>query len=128
MRYSQSRQVNHGGQGPNRTIKRIIAESALVGNYKSARQLVERHFLLSNQTSFHTEVEMNKTFAEVLAQYEESSPHVFTPGRKAVYLIEDVLNKGYELMQVQNRQMFKGNDASDEVEKPDFDDLVIELL
>jgi hypothetical protein len=128
MGYSQLQQVNHGGQGPNRTIKRIIAESALVGNYKLAHHLVERNFLLSNQTSSHGEVDMTKTFAEVLAQYKESSPHVFTPGRKALYLIDDVLNKGFELMQVQSGQTVKGNDASDEVEKPDFDDLVIELL
>ncbi|KAM6491602.1 hypothetical protein JOM56_012994 [Amanita muscaria] len=119
--------VNHGGQGPNRTIKRIIAESALVGNYKSAHHLVERNFLLSSQTTSHGEVDMTKTFAEILAQYEEASPHIFAPGRKASYLIDDVLNKGFELMQVQNGQTFKGSDASDEVEKPDFDDLVIEL-
>ncbi|KAF8663355.1 hypothetical protein AX14_006996, partial [Amanita brunnescens Koide BX004] len=40
--------------------KRIITESALIGNYSDA--------------------DMRKTFAEVLAQYEESSPHTFTPG------------------------------------------------
>ncbi|KIL54096.1 hypothetical protein M378DRAFT_51485, partial [Amanita muscaria Koide BX008] len=73
--------VNHGGQGPNRTIKRIIAESALVGNYKSAHHLVERNFLLSSQTTSHGEVDMTKTFAEILAQYEEASPHIFAPGR-----------------------------------------------
>jgi hypothetical protein len=71
---------------------------------------------------------MTKTFAEVLAQYEEFSPHVFSPGRKVIYSIEDILNKGYELMQVRNGQTFSGSNTSDEVEKPDFDDLVTELL
>ncbi|KIL56856.1 hypothetical protein M378DRAFT_50983, partial [Amanita muscaria Koide BX008] len=73
--------VDHGGQGPNRTIKRIIAESALIGNYKSAHQVVERNFILSNQTCLHGEADMTKTFAEILAHYKESSPHDFIPGR-----------------------------------------------
>ena len=71
---------------------------------------------------------MRKTFAEVQALYEESTPHIFSPGRKVIHSIEDILNKGYELMQVRNGQMLSRTDASDEVEKPEFDDLVIELL
>ena len=71
---------------------------------------------------------MSKTFAEVLERYEQSSPHVFHPGRKAIHSIEDVLNKGYELMQVRSGQTSKQSDTSNDIEKPEFDDLVIELL
>lgn len=69
---------------------------------------------------------MTKTFAEILAQYEESSPHDFVPGCKAVYCIKDGENSGYELMQVTNGVRIE-MDASSEIEKPELDDLVIEL-
>jgi hypothetical protein len=45
MQYSQL-QVTHGGQGPNRTIKHIIAEMETI----SQPTLVERNFNLSNHT------------------------------------------------------------------------------
>ena len=76
----------------------------------------------------HGDPEMRKTLAEVQSQYEESSPHIFSPGCKVIYSVEDVLNKGYKLMQAQNGPTFRGSDASDEVEKPDFDNVVIELF
>ncbi|KIL55156.1 hypothetical protein M378DRAFT_43380, partial [Amanita muscaria Koide BX008] len=84
--------------GPNRTIKRIITESALVGNYKTTQQVIERNFILTNETMAHAEPDMAQTFAELLAQYQEVSPHEFTPGRKSYYCIEDVLGKGHEMM------------------------------
>ncbi|KAM6489676.1 hypothetical protein JOM56_014847, partial [Amanita muscaria] len=90
--------VTHGGEGPNRTIKRIVTESALVGKYKTTQQIVERNFLLTNETTAHTEPDMGQTFAELLAHYQETSPHTFTLGRKSHYSIEDVLGKGHELM------------------------------
>lgn len=72
---------------------------------------------------------MTKTFAEVLAQYKESSPHKFIPGRKAMHSMENILNKGYELMmQVSKKQTNGGSNVSDHVGKPDFDDVVIELF
>ena len=71
---------------------------------------------------------MTKIFVEVQVQYEGSLPHIFSPGRKAIHSIEDVVNKGYELMQVQSGQTSKESDTSDDIEKPEFDDLVMELL
>ena len=75
---------------------------------------------------------MTRTFAEVLSQYEEYSPHKFTPGRKASYCIEDVLGKGHELMLVhdkQARETIAGDsiDESNNLHKPEIDDIVIDL-
>ncbi|KIL54170.1 hypothetical protein M378DRAFT_44488, partial [Amanita muscaria Koide BX008] len=80
--------------GPNRTIKRIITESPLVGNYKSVQQIVQRNFLLVNETTAHCEANLDKTFSELLLQYKESSLHVFTPGRKTTHIIDDLLSRG----------------------------------
>jgi hypothetical protein len=125
-------QVNHGGEGPNRTIKHIITESALVGNYKSTQKIIERNFLLANETTAHAEPDMAGTFTELLAQYQESLPHVFKLGRKSFYCIEDALGKGHELMLLGDKRTGEsiaedGIDESEGLEKPELDDVVIEL-
>lgn len=71
---------------------------------------------------------MTRTFAEVLSHYQEHSPHVFTPGRKALYCIEDILGKGHELMMLgHDKQARETFDESDGLEKPELGDIVIEL-
>ena len=81
-----------------------------------------------NETTAHSETNLDKTFSELLLQYEESSLHVFTPGRKTTHIIDDLLSRGHELMQVRNGQTVESVDISDEMEKPEFDDVIIELF
>lgn len=76
---------------------------------------------------------MTGTFAELLARYQEFSPHVFMPGRKSFYSIEDNLGKGHELMLTRDKRTGESivedgiMDESENVDKPDLDDIVIEL-
>ena len=123
-------QATYCAEGPNRTIKQIITESPLIGNYKSVQQIVQRNFLLVNETAAHLEPNMDKTFSELLLQYKESSLHVFTPGHKTKHIIDGFLSRGQALMQVQNQKTIESVDISesDEMEKPEFEDLVIELF
>lgn len=81
-----------------------------------------------NETTAHCEANLAKTFSELLLQYKESSLHVFTPGRKTTHIIDDLLSSGHELMQVRNGRTGESVDISDEMEKPEFDDVVIELF
>ncbi len=45
-----------------------------------------------------------------------------------MHVIDDLLSRGHELMQVRNGQIGESVDISDEMEKPEFDDVIIELF
>ena len=103
----------------------------MVGNYKNTQKIIERNFLLTNETSAHAEPDMTSTFAELLSEYRGSSPHVFMPGRKSSNCIEDALGRGHELL-LQARRSGEsiaddGVDKSESLDKPELDDIVIEL-
>ena len=114
--------VIHGGQGSNRTIKRMITESALVGTYKAIGETMENN-LHMYKTSTHGEPNMQRTFVELRKSLSDCSPHEFVPGRKSIYCIPDMLNKGAELLH---------NKLVDEEEdgelRPSLDDIVLEIL
>jgi len=76
----------------------------------------------------HCKANLAKTFSELLLQYEESSLHVFTPGHKTTHIIDDLLSSGHELMEIWNGQTGESIDISDEMEKPEFGNVVIELF
>ena len=119
--------VNHGGQGSNRSVKRMISESALVGTYRTAHETVEQT-LLTHSTVAHAEPDIRKTIRELRLSLSRCSPHEFTPGRKSKLCIPDMLNKGAELI----HNKIAGNDtgsgeSSDEIQ-PELEDVIGELL
>ena len=77
---------------------------------------------------------MDRTFATLLASLEKHSIHEFKPGRKSFYSIPDIMDKGLEQLLVTNRQHIECMvdegimDESEEFERPELEDVVIELL
>ncbi|KAM6504357.1 hypothetical protein JOM56_001300, partial [Amanita muscaria] len=90
--------VNYAGQGPNYTVKRIIEESLLIGTYKNTHEVIARNFALPKSSVLHTDPNMEKTLNNLWDYIAEYSPHVFSPGRRAVYSIPDMLDKGHGMM------------------------------
>ncbi|KAM6490449.1 hypothetical protein JOM56_014122 [Amanita muscaria] len=133
--YNCEIKVNHGGQGATRTIKRMIAESALIGTFKEVNESIENNLLL-HVTSTHGEPDMRRTFHEVRRSLSESSPHTFVAGRKSMYSLPDMLNKGAELLRNKSGYGRNGDDdetgeeanGEEDESRPTVDDLVIELL
>ncbi|KAF8337750.1 hypothetical protein F5887DRAFT_1063039 [Amanita rubescens] len=83
--------VKYGGQGSNRSVKRMISESALVGTYSQAHETIEKTMHLNRLTTGHADPDMRKTFAELRNSLSQCSPHIFTPGRATKYSIPDML-------------------------------------
>ena len=123
----------HGGQGSNRSVERMIAESALVGTFRVINDSIE-HNLHLYSTSVHGTPDMRRTIGELRQSFLQCSPHHFVPGRKSLYCVPDMVNRGLELLQNKYRHggdADVGNDMlepeSDEL-RPSLEDIVIELL
>ncbi|KIL57951.1 hypothetical protein M378DRAFT_87211 [Amanita muscaria Koide BX008] len=123
--------VNHGGQGATRTVARMITESALIGTFKEINESIENNLLL-HASSAHGEPDMRRTFQEARRSLSGISPHVFVPGRKSMYCLPDMLNKGAELLRNKSGggsgDEENGDEANEYESRPTVDDLVIELL
>ncbi|KIL59611.1 hypothetical protein M378DRAFT_14729 [Amanita muscaria Koide BX008] len=130
--YNCEIKVNHGGQGSNRTVERMITESALIGTFKMINESIESNLMLYT-TAAHGDPNMQKTFAELRRNLSQNSPHIFIPGRKSHHCIPDMLNKGAELLcakycgDVVNTDS-EGADDDDTELRPEFEDLAVELV
>ncbi|KIL58125.1 hypothetical protein M378DRAFT_86931 [Amanita muscaria Koide BX008] len=129
--YNCEIKVNHGGQGSNRSVERMITESALVGTFKAINESIESNLMLYT-TVAHGDPNMKKTFAELRRSLSHNSPHKFVPGRTSRYCIPDLLNKGGELLFAK----YSGDtgaadddgDNDDTELRPELEDLVTELV
>ncbi|KAF8673878.1 hypothetical protein AX14_005299 [Amanita brunnescens Koide BX004] len=123
--------TNHGGQGPNYTVKRIIEESSLMATYKSVHEVITHNLALSKTSVLHADPNMEKTIKDLRDHIASYSPHIFMPGRSATYSIPDMMDSGHGAM---DRHVgVNGNDAdgdgnADDDERPDADDIIGELL
>ncbi|KAF8340082.1 hypothetical protein F5887DRAFT_888954, partial [Amanita rubescens] len=99
--------VKHGGQGSNRSAEHMIAESALIGTFQAINDSIE-HNLHLYSTSAHGAPDMRRTIGELRRSFLHSSPRHFTPSRKSLYCVLDMLNKGLELLHNKYRH---GGDA-----------------
>ncbi|KAM6493491.1 hypothetical protein JOM56_011625 [Amanita muscaria] len=120
--------VNHGGQGPNYTIKRIIEESSLIGTYKNAHEVIARNFALLKASVLHADPNMEKTLSDLQDHIAGHSPHAFMPGRTAIYSIPDMLDKGHGMMMNRYVGTAEGNEDNNDGPGPDADDIIGELL
>ncbi|KAM6503721.1 hypothetical protein JOM56_000664 [Amanita muscaria] len=121
--------VNHGGQGSNYTVKRIIEESSLIGTYKSAQEVVAQNFALPKASVLHAEPNMEKTLKDLGAYIAEWASHIFTAGRKAVYCVPNMLDKGHGMMaHGQGGASDEAGKEQDEEDAPNADDIIGELM
>jgi hypothetical protein len=86
--------VVHGGEGPNRTVERILKESALAALYNQVQHMTEENFHHSKLTTAHTPPNMTTTYAALLAHMEKYNSHKYQPGRAADYAIKDFIDNG----------------------------------
>ncbi|KIL56656.1 hypothetical protein M378DRAFT_89022 [Amanita muscaria Koide BX008] len=124
--------VKYGGQGSNRSVKRMISESASVGTYSQAHETIEKTMHLNRLTTGHASPDMRKTFTELRNSLSQCSPHVFTPGRRTKYSIPDMLRKGADLLckKASSRteaEVGIGTEGADDIH-PEFEDIIADLL
>jgi hypothetical protein len=114
--------VTYGGHGSNQTIKRMITESALVGTY---RAIGEKWRTTCSYTQHQRMVSQicGKHLPNFGKAFGDCSPHVFIPGRKSIYCIPDMLNKGAELLH--NKSI--GDEDEDGELRLSLDDIILEL-
>jgi hypothetical protein len=75
--------VKHGGKGPNRTTKHMIAESALIGTFKEINESIERNLLL-HTTSTHAAPDMQQTLNKPLASWTAHRTSLFPIGKVCI--------------------------------------------
>ena len=117
--------VKFGGEGPNRSVKRMITESALIGTFRVVNDSIERNLHLYT-TSAHGAPDMHRTFQELRRSISQCSPHEFHAGRKSMYCLPDMLNKGAELLC--KRGDGDAEEENDDELRPSLDDIATELL
>jgi hypothetical protein len=123
--------VKYGGQGSNRSVKRMISESALVTTYSQAHETIEKTMHLNRLTTGHADPDMRKTFTELRNSLSQCSPHEFTPGRRTKYSIPDMLRKGADLLckkasGITEGEVGIGTEGADEIQ-PEFEDIIADL-
>ena len=84
----------HGGSFSNRTVPRILKESALVETYRKMQVNIEDNFHLKNRTINHSPPDMTRTLSKLFEVIKEAKLHEKTDGRKAKYSIADKINEG----------------------------------
>lgn len=117
--------VKFGGEGPNRSVKRMITELALIGTFRVVNDSIERNLHLYT-TSAHGAPDMHRTFQELHGSISQCSPHEFHAGRKSMYCLPDMLNKGAELLC--KRGDGDAEEENDDELRPSLDDIATELL
>ncbi|KIO00028.1 hypothetical protein M404DRAFT_153560 [Pisolithus tinctorius Marx 270] len=126
--------VKNGGKGSNCSVERIILESPLVQVYRNLQGLVQQNFSHMHLTTSHAAPDMRKTFAKIQERLVLNSPHVVCLGRKTRHQVEDLYDKGREMMEnamrgevlVENEG--DAGDIFEEFEGSALDDIMVELL
>ncbi|PPQ97757.1 hypothetical protein CVT26_001805 [Gymnopilus dilepis] len=117
--------VIYGGSGSNRTIDRIVEESVLIELFRECHVTVENGFHLMHRTIRHAPANMVKTLRKLSERIEANSPHVFTRGRAADYIVPDQVAAGIAEIQTTGKFFTKG-DGVDEAAEIDEEDLGVD--
>ncbi|KAI6117851.1 hypothetical protein EDD16DRAFT_1692910 [Pisolithus croceorrhizus] len=121
--------VKNGGKGSNRLVERIITESPLVEVYRGLQASVQQNFGHTHLATNHSPPDMRKTYAKVQERLALNSPHKMLPGRKSRYQVDDLGDKGREMMDKAVRGVtLVENDTDGIEEKSAADDIIVELI
>ncbi|KAI6146351.1 hypothetical protein BKA82DRAFT_125739 [Pisolithus tinctorius] len=126
--------VKNRGKGSNHSVERIILESPLVQVYRNLQGLVQQNFSHMHPTTSHVAPDMRKTFAKIQERLVLNSPHVVCLGRKTCHQVEDLYDKGQEMMEkaTQGEVLVENEgdtgDIFEEFEGSTLDDIMVELL
>ncbi|KAF7423971.1 hypothetical protein PC9H_009271 [Pleurotus ostreatus] len=121
----------HGGEGSNRTVARIIKESPLIQVYHDAKEKISNNILLDHLTSAHADPNMARTFESVSRHLAEATPHKIKPGRQTAFTIDDMIDKGAAKLPatpVPVAEIELDDIVGDGLSaQPDADDIIIDL-
>ncbi|KAJ3559556.1 hypothetical protein NM688_g272 [Phlebia brevispora] len=101
----------HGGDGSNHTVDRILAESPLIGTYKTIYETIETNFHLTHLTTRHGNPVMTSTFQMLSRYIQEDSPYIPKAGRGSAYSIPDIFDQG--LLQLMTGMGAENEDVAD---------------
>ncbi|KIJ58559.1 hypothetical protein HYDPIDRAFT_102417 [Hydnomerulius pinastri MD-312] len=122
--------VKNGGKGPNRTVERIFLESPLVQVYRNVQSLIQKNFDHTHLTTRHGDPDMTKTFDVLRKWLAKNSLHVVSPGRKSQYGVQDLFDKGREMMEkAAHGEAVDEDEGNDEGEgRANMEDVIVELV
>lgn len=98
--------------------------------YRNVQGLVQKTFAVTHTTSNHGAPDMNKTFQQVQERLAVSSPHVIAQGRGSRHKVEDLHDKGREMMDKAEKGMdiTREDDDDDGRGSAEMDDIMVDLL
>ncbi|KAI6100668.1 hypothetical protein EDD16DRAFT_1492504, partial [Pisolithus croceorrhizus] len=121
--------VKNGGKGSNQSVEWIIMELPLVQVYHNLQASVQQNFGHTHLTTNHTLLDMKKTFAKVQERLALNSPHKIFPGRKSHYQVDDLGDKGREMMDKVVQGVTLVENETDGLEEGNaVDDIIVELI
>ncbi|KII83139.1 hypothetical protein PLICRDRAFT_58552 [Plicaturopsis crispa FD-325 SS-3] len=85
--------VIHAGKSSNKTIDHITKESVLIELYRECHVTVENGFHLDHRTIRHAQPDMTKTMRKLGERLHKTTPHQFSPARRADHCVEDHIAK-----------------------------------
>ncbi|KAI0639544.1 hypothetical protein C8Q77DRAFT_1046641, partial [Trametes polyzona] len=115
----------YGGKYSNRTKKRILKQSPLIGVYKNVRINLEKMMALSVRTRRHSIPKMAKTFQKLGRYMEQTHTHVHIPKRASKHVIPNVAEAGLSRMMTMGLgdNIDEGTDEADMVVDGEHGDL-----
>ncbi|EPQ49752.1 hypothetical protein GLOTRDRAFT_134656 [Gloeophyllum trabeum ATCC 11539] len=75
-------------------MQHILNQSSLIDVLKNVRVNFEKMLALDHRTFKHSPPKMLKTFNKLADYIQKHATHLYTPGRKAQYVIPDAYTEG----------------------------------
>jgi hypothetical protein len=94
---SDVQQVVYSGEGPNRTIKRILDQSGIIEIYRNCHENIENNFEISQRTVNHAKLNMDADIHAMRVALAATKAQEFTDKRKTE-MVDDNYIRGYELL------------------------------
>ena len=95
--------------------------------YRSIRATIDVNFRLTSLTVHHSDPHMSNTFKMLHNHFINNKPHEFIKGRRTKYEVENLMDKGIDLMMVDG-MVNSGEDESDDLELQAEPEDVVALL
>lgn len=95
--------------------------------YRSVRATIDINFRLTSLTSFHSDPHMDNTFRMLHNHFIVNKPHEFIKGRRTKYEVENLMDKGVDLMTADG-MVYLGDDEGDDSELQAEPEDVVALL
>lgn len=98
--------------------------------YRNVQVLMQKNFDSTHRTARHGDPDMMKTFKALCDRLATNSPHTVSPGRKSRYEVQDLMNKGREMMEKAacGDVVDEALDGNEDGGRASMEDVVVELV